>query len=90
MNPISVVISTREINEDYLKHVSKVFSHPKTEIIIYENQGDFSLPNLYNKGLNDSKNDIVVFMHDDLILETPNLKFPLILFHHQKNNLHNS
>ena len=73
MKPISIVISTREINDDYLKHVGKMFSHPKTEILIYENQGENSLPELYNKGLQDSSNEIVVFMHDDLILETPNL-----------------
>ena len=71
--PISVVISTRKIDDTYLKHVEKMFSHPKTEILIYENQGEFTLPELYNRGLDESSNDIVVFMHDDLILETPNI-----------------
>jgi hypothetical protein len=32
-----------------------------------------SLTQVYNKGLKESVNDIVVFMHDDLILETPNM-----------------
>jgi hypothetical protein len=50
-----------------------MFSHPKTEILIYENEGEYSLPQLYNKALKESTNDIVVFMHDDLILETPNM-----------------
>ena len=68
---VSVVIATRKIDENYLKHVEKMFSHPKTEILIYENDGSESLTQLYNIGLKDSKNDIVVFMHDDLILETP-------------------
>ncbi len=71
--PISVVIPTREIDDNYLKHVSKMFSHPKTEIIVYENNGEKSLPQIYNQGLNESTNDIVVFMHDDLILETSNI-----------------
>lgn len=71
--PVSVVISTRKIDDEYLGHVSKMFSHPKTQIIIYENEGEYSLPQLYNKGLEDSSNDIVVFMHDDLIIETPNI-----------------
>lgn len=71
--PVSVVISTREINDEYLKHVGKMFSHPKTEILIYENDGSLSLTQVYNKGLEDSKNDIVVFMHDDIILETTNI-----------------
>lgn len=71
--PISVVIPTRKIDDQYLKHVEKMFSHPKTEILVYENDGTESLPKIYNDGLKDGKNDIVVFMHDDLILETKNI-----------------
>ncbi len=82
--PISVVISTRQIDDNYLKHVSKMFSHPKTEIIVYENNGEESLPKLYNKGLEESTNDIVVFMHDDLILETTNIT-PKIIKLFEKN-----
>lgn len=70
---VSVVISTKKIDDEYLKHVEKMFSHPKTDINIYENDGLNSLTEIYNMGLEDSKNDIVVFMHDDLILETPNI-----------------
>jgi len=72
-SPISVVISTRKIDDVYLKHVEKMFSHPKTEINIYENDGTSTLPEIYNIGLTEAKNDIIVFMHDDLILETPNI-----------------
>jgi len=68
--PVSVVISTRKINDEYLKHVEKMFSHPKTQILIYENDGTSSLSEVYNDGLKDSTYDIVVFMHDDLIIET--------------------
>jgi hypothetical protein len=82
--PISVVISTRKIDDEYLKHVEKMFSHPKTEILVYENDGVNSLPEIYNIGLNDSKNDIVVFMHDDLILETRNLT-PKVIRLFEKN-----
>ena len=71
--PVSVVISTRKIDDEYLKHVEKMFSHPKTQILIYENDGVESLTQIYNLGLKDSVNDIVVFMHDDLILETSNI-----------------
>jgi hypothetical protein len=71
--PISVVISTRKIDDNYLKHVEKMFSHPKTQILIYENDGVSSLPEIYNEGLNEAANDIIVFMHDDLILETKNI-----------------
>ncbi len=72
-NPVSVVISTRQIDDVYLEHVEKMFSHPKTEINIYENDGSSSLTQIYNLGLRESKNEIVVFMHDDLILETRNM-----------------
>jgi hypothetical protein len=71
--PISVVISTRKIDDNYLKHVEKMFSHPKTQILVYENDGISSLPEIYNEGLNEATNDIIVFMHDDLILETKNI-----------------
>lgn len=71
--PVSVVISTRKIDDVFLKHVEKMFSHPKTEILVYENEGEYSLSQLYNVGLRDSKNDIVVYMHDDIILETTNI-----------------
>lgn len=70
---VSVVISTKKIDDTYVKHVERMFSHPKTEILFYENDGVSSLTETYNKGLKDAKNDIVVFMHDDLILETPNM-----------------
>jgi hypothetical protein len=71
--PVSVVISTRKIDDVFLKHVEKMFSHPKTEILVYENEGEYSLPQLYNVGLRDSKNDIVVYIHDDIIIETTNV-----------------
>lgn len=70
---VSVVISTRKIDESYVSHVKKMFSHPKTQILIYENDGEKSLTQIYNMGLRESENDIVVFMHDDLILETTNI-----------------
>lgn len=70
---VSVVISTRKIDETYVSHVKKMFSHPKTQILIYENDGEKSLTQIYNIGLKESVNDIVVFMHDDLILETSNM-----------------
>ena len=77
-NTVSVVISTKKIDDTYLKHVEKMFSHPKTQILIYENDGVESLPEIYNAGLRDSVNDIVVFMHDDLILETKTINDKII------------
>ena len=73
MNTITVVYSTRKIEQNYLDHVKKFFSHPKNEYLVYENNGDRSLTDIYNEGLEKSKNDIVVFIHDDLEFETKNL-----------------
>lgn len=70
---VTVVISTRKLDDVYLKHVEKMFSHPKTQILVYENDGVSSLTEIYNIGLKEAKNDIIVFMHDDLVLETANM-----------------
>ncbi len=72
-SPVTVVISTKKIDEDYVKQTRKSFSHPKTQILAYENNGEFSLSQIYNKGLDESINDIIVFMHDDITIETTNL-----------------
>lgn len=82
--PVSVVISTKKIDDEYLKHVEKMFSHPKTQISVYENDGVSSLTEIYNDGLRESTNDIVIFMHDDLILETKNIT-PKIIKLFEKN-----
>ena len=42
------------------------------EVLPYENKGTMSLTQVYNKALEDSTNDIVVFTHDDVILSKNN------------------
>lgn len=78
MNKLSVVISTKNKNNVDLVNLKKSFSHPKTQFLIYENDGEFSLPFLYNKGLNESENDIVVFLHDDIIIKSTNITHKII------------
>jgi hypothetical protein len=73
INPVTVVIPTKQIVEPHINKVKKSFSHPKTEMLVYENNGEYSLAQLYNKGLSESTNDIVVFMHDDIDIETTNV-----------------
>lgn len=73
MNTITAVISTRKRDEKVYQHIKKALSHPKSEVLMYENDGKMSLPEVYNKGLEESSNDIVVFMHDDVIIESTNL-----------------
>jgi glycosyltransferase involved in cell wall biosynthesis len=72
-NTLTVVCSTRKIDESYVQHVKKYFSNPNNEYIFVENDGSKSLPQVYNEGLEKSTNDIVVFIHDDLEFETRNL-----------------
>jgi glycosyltransferase involved in cell wall biosynthesis len=72
-NTVTVVTSTRKKDDNLHRSIRKAFSHPKTEILIYENDNKMSLSEVYNKGLEESTNDIVVFMHDDLIINTTNI-----------------
>lgn len=75
---LSVVISTNK-EESYIKkykesiiksiglRIDKDF-----ELLIYNNNNEFSLSELYNRALNETKSEIVIFMHDDLEFDTPN------------------
>ena len=65
---ISIVFSTREDNPEFKDHLKKT-TKGEIEILQYTNNGEYSLTELYNKGLDESKNDIVVFCHDDIMLK---------------------
>lgn len=81
---ITIVISTRKYDNDYINHVKSQFNNNENQLLVYENENKFSLTELYNKGLDESTNDIVVFMHDDLIIETPDIT-PKIDYLFKKN-----
>ena len=66
---LSIIFSTRKIDNNYINHLKSTVGINNIEVLAYENNGEFSLTELYNKGLQDSINDIVVFIHDDLIFE---------------------
>jgi hypothetical protein len=68
---ISVVYCTRESKPTHKEHLKKTSGLDKNiEIIEVINNGDESLTKSYNRGLKQAKNDIVVFCHDDITLET--------------------
>ena len=67
---ITVVTSTRKINDKFIDMIKKPSGVKDIEILIYENNGEMSLTQVYNKGLRESKNDIIVFMHDDVTILT--------------------
>lgn len=64
---LSVVISTKKIDSVFKDHVIKTSGLKDIDLIIYENPNGISLTEIYNKGLKESKNNIVVFCHDDII-----------------------
>ncbi len=67
---ISVVVSTRKIDDGFINMVKSTSGLSDIQILAYENNGELSLTQVYNKGLRDSLHDIVVFMHDDVIIKT--------------------
>lgn len=67
---VTVVYCTREINPAHKEHLIKSSGLQKNiEVIEIINQGE-SLTKAYNRGLKQAKNDIVVFCHDDITIET--------------------
>jgi len=81
---ISVVFSTRAIDDSFVEHVKKTCLHKGVEVLPYLNNGEYSLTEIYNKGLKEASSDIVVFCHDDIIFETKNWGNKLIK-HFDKN-----
>jgi hypothetical protein len=71
-NKISIVFSTRKIDNNFIEHVKKTCMYKGVEVLPYENNGEFSLTEIYNKGLNEASSDIVIFCHDDILFETKN------------------
>ena len=69
---ITIGFCTRESNPEYIDHIIKTcgLDLKKMDIIEVVNTGDRSLTECYNEILIKSKNNIIVFMHDDLIMET--------------------
>ena len=69
---ITVGFSTRKIDDNFVSMLKKTSGVSKLEIIPIENNGVYSLSEAYNKILNDSTNDIVVLMHDDIYFDSKN------------------
>lgn len=83
---ITIVYSTHKdsvYNESFKKHLLETIGLNNVQILEYTNYNQYSLTEIYNKGLNESTNDIVVFCHNDVIF---NQKYwgKRILEHHTK------
>lgn len=66
---ISVVYSTRNSNKQFQDYIKKTIGVKEYEIYEIVNNGEKSLTECYNEGLDNTKNDIVVFCHDDILLK---------------------
>tara|TARA_R100001015_G_C4632190_1_gene195447 strand:- start:111 stop:1208 length:1098 start_codon:yes stop_codon:yes gene_type:complete len=69
---LSIVFSTKKINEDFVKLIKSTCGVHNVEILPYENPGKYSLNEVYNMGLKKATNDKVVFCHDDIKFDTKN------------------
>jgi hypothetical protein len=69
---ISVGFSTRKVDDNFVSMLKKTSGVSKIEIIPVENNGEFSLSEVYNDILKKSQNDIVVLCHDDIYFDSKN------------------
>jgi glycosyltransferase involved in cell wall biosynthesis len=83
---ITFVCSSREPKESFKEHIIKMcgLDKKKVEFLAYKNENEYSLSEIYNKGLKEAKNDIIVFLHDDLIIESSQFGKKLVK-HFEKN-----
>jgi glycosyltransferase involved in cell wall biosynthesis len=69
---ITIVYSTHkdsEYNKKFQEHLLSTIGLKDIQILEYINNNEFSLTEVYNKGLSESVNDIVIFCHNDIIFD---------------------
>jgi glycosyltransferase involved in cell wall biosynthesis len=86
-NKIIIVFSSHlgnEKNDEFKNHIKKTIN-TKHEIFCYENNNEYSLSEIYNKALEEHKEDnaVIVFCHPDIIIKT--LNWGKILLNHFNN-----
>jgi len=69
---LSVIFSTKKIDNNFVDLIKSTSGVHNIEVIPYENPGKYSLTELYNRGLEESSNKIVIFCHDDIKFDTKN------------------
>lgn len=69
---ITIGFCTRQSNSEYIDHIIKScgLDAKKVEVIEIVNTGDRSLTQCYNEIMARAKYNKIVFMHDDLVMET--------------------
>ena len=69
---ITIIYSThkdKDYNNNFKSHLEKTVGLNDVQILEYVNHNEFSLSQIYNKGILESKYDIVVCCHNDIKLE---------------------
>ena len=69
---ISIVYSThkdKKYNDNFKKHLLDSVGLKNVEILEFQNDNQFSLSEIYNRGIETSKFNIVVCCHNDITLE---------------------
>ena len=70
---ITIIYSTHKdetYNNKFKQHLLQTVGLKDIQILEYVNHNQFSLSELYNKGISESENDIVVCCHNDIKLES--------------------
>lgn len=67
---LTIICSSIEPKKEFKEHIIKTSGLKDIEFLHFENKGTYSLTELYNKGLHEAKNDIVLFIHDDIKMKT--------------------
>lgn len=69
---ITIIYSTHKdskYNKEFKSHLSKTIGVKEYEILEFENYNQYSLAEIYNRGISQSKYDIIVCCHNDIKLE---------------------
>jgi glycosyltransferase involved in cell wall biosynthesis len=82
---ITIGFSTRKVDNSFIEMLTKTSGVSKPEVIPIENNGEYSLTEVYNKILNQSTNDIVILCHDDIYFDSKNWG-QKILNHFKRND----
>ncbi len=83
---ITIGFSTRKIDNNFVDMLKKTSGVPNTEVIPFENNGEYSLTEVYNKILNQSSNNVVILCHDDIYFDSKNWGQKILNHFKRKND----
>jgi GT2 family glycosyltransferase len=69
---ITIIYSThkdKKYNDNFNNHLKKTIGIKEYEILEFQNENEYSLAEIYNKGIKQSKHNIIVCCHNDIKLD---------------------